>query len=341
MKRLLALAGAALLAALVLVQIGSGPSRDATSHSAARDARLVAAAHAAFIKDMSSHATAVNSAKWTSPGLKHAGAKTSNGSLGTLPTVNWSGYTDAAATSATTFSHVSGHWTIPSITCEPRPYQYSDAFLANWVGLDGVLDETVEQLGTGAQCYEGQTFYYVWYEMYPNATVQEGTLACINDNVDCPRPGDHISASVNVKPGAGGENNYTLSLTDYTTAGNNFTVTQQCLASTCQDSSAEWVIERPAVFIGADLPQILPLADFHHTGFTNGFVVANGRPSSILGFNGPVYDVTMADDTTSYYLDCIGQFGPGDTLLTTSPNQCPTVPPFHGNSFFATWDAGF
>ena len=68
----------------------------------------------------------------------------------------------------------------------------------------------VEQLGTGEQCYEDLLYYYVWYEMFPAATVEEGTQACINNNVDCPRPGDQISASVTTTPGAGGVNNYTL-----------------------------------------------------------------------------------------------------------------------------------
>jgi len=77
-----------------------------------------------------------------------------------------------------------------------------------WVGIDGYNNGTVEQLGTATQCFEGVTYYYVWYEMFPAGTVEEGTVACINNNVDCPQPGDRISASVTVTPGG----NYTLSL---------------------------------------------------------------------------------------------------------------------------------
>jgi Peptidase A4 family len=339
MKKLLATAGAALLGALMLVQLAPGTARDVNSHTAARDAALTADAHAAFIKDMSAHALEVHPAKWVSPGALHSpGAKTGHGSLTSLPSVNWSGFADASSTPGT-FTRVSGHWTIPAVTCLPAPYQNQDAFIANWVGLDGATDQTVEQLGTGAQCFEGVVYYYVWYEMYPSATVQEGTVACIEDNVDCPRPGDRISASVTVTRGG----NYTLSLTDYTTAGNNFTVSQQCATSVCLDESAEWVIERPATFIeDGTLPQILPLVDFNRTGFTNGRLVANHRPSSILGYNGTVYNIDMSDDTGSYYLDCVGQFAPPSTLLTVTPNQCPTVAPFfHGSTFFATWDSSF
>ncbi len=84
--------------------------------------------------------------------------------------------------------------------------------------------------------------------------------ACINDNVGCPRPGDRISASVEVTPGGSGENNYTLALTDNTTPGNNFSVTQPCATDTCLDSSAEWIIERPAFSLPFGF-QILPSWD--------------------------------------------------------------------------------
>ena len=78
---------------------------------------------------------------------------------------------------------------MPGVVCPTAPYTNQDAFLANWVGIDGFSDGTVEQLGTAAQCYEGVTYYYVWYEMFPAGTVEEGTTACINDNVNCPAAG--------------------------------------------------------------------------------------------------------------------------------------------------------
>jgi Peptidase A4 family len=342
MKSLLARVGVALLGASLILLLGSSVPRSADSSGRATDPAVVAQAHAAFIKYMSAHATAVTSGSWVSPGAVHgSAAKVANGSVTSLPTVNWSGYADAESSSSQTFTDVSGDWVMPGVTCPTRPYQNSDVFLANWVGLDGVTDQTVEQLGTAAQCFEGVTYYYVWYEMYPAGTVEEGTAACINENVDCPQPGDRISASVSVTPGSSGENDYTLSLTDHTNPSESFSVSQECASSTCLDSSAEWVIERPAVLPPFGV-QILPLADFGRTAFTNGSLVSDGTPSSIGGFQGgPVYDVTMADDTDSYYLDCVGQTAPVGTLLSTTPNQCPTVAPINGNSFFATWDAGF
>ncbi len=87
--------------------------------------------------------------------------------------------------------------------------------------------------------------------------------------------------------------------------------------------------------------QILPLADFTSTGFTRGNLVAGGVSSSIQGFNGSVFNISMNDDTDSYYLDCVGQTQRPGTLLQVTPNQCPVVAPRHDGQFYALWDSGF
>jgi hypothetical protein len=291
---------------------------------------------------MSSHATALGGGAWTSPGAQQAGKATAaNGTVSEFPSYNWSGYADSES-AAKTVTYVSGNWTMPSVTCPTAPYQNSDAFLANWVGIDGFNDATVEQLGTGAQCYEGVTYYYVWYEMYPAGTVEEGTTACINDNVNCPQPGDRISASVNVTPAGSGENNYTLTLIDHSRPWESFSVSQQCATDTCVDSSAEWIVERPAVAPPFGV-QILPLSDFTRTFFSRAGLVSGGRASDIQGFkDGSVYDLTMTDDTASYDLDCVDQPAPPGTLLSaTDPTACPVATPFWGGGFEVSWDSSF
>jgi hypothetical protein len=335
-------AGVAFGASLLLLAVAPSAPQGTVSSARTPSATVVAQAHAAFIKYMSDHATAVAAGKWVLPGLQHSGAATgSNGTITSLPSVNWSGYADVESSTSQTFSNVSGRWTLPGVTCLPAPYQNQDAFLSQWVGLDGATNGTVEQLGTGAQCFEGVLFYYVWYEMFPGGTVEEGLPSCINDNVDCARPGDQISASVSVTPGAAGENNYTLSLHDYTTAGNNFSVTQQCAVTTCLDASAEWIAERPAFSLPFGF-QILPMADFYRTAFEQGNEVSAGHSSSIAGFqDGPVYDVQMTDDSGSYYLDCVGQHAPPGTLLSTSPSQCAIASPSRVGGFSAAWDSSF
>jgi Peptidase A4 family len=342
MKGLLAKSGVAVIGlSLAAVVVQSAP-QGVTASGRAPSSAVVAQARSNFVKTMSSHSTMVQKGGWVSPGVKHStSVKTRNGTVSSMPSVNWSGFADSDTTSGQTVTSVSGDWTIPAVKCLPRPYQNQDAFLANWVGIDGLTNGTVEQLGTATQCFEGVEYYYVWYEMYPAGTVEEGTTACINNNVNCPRPGDRVSASVTVTPGSGGNNNYVLKLTDHTRPQESFSVSQSCAAATCLDSSAEWIIERPAVLPDFGV-QILPLADFTSTGFTRGNLVAGGASSSIQGFSGgPVYNISMNDDTDSYYLDCVGQTQRPGTLLQVTPNQCPVVAPRGDGKFYALWDSSF
>ena len=165
---------------------------------------------------------------------------------------NWSGYADTAST-AQTFTKVSGAWTAPSVTCGAE-----DQVTSNWVGLDGFNSNSVEQLGTVGWCYRGTPIYYTWYEMFPAATVQVGTAL---------KAGDKISASV-TRTGT----SYAFKLTDATTAGNNISVTKTCALATCVDTSAEWISERPSFSIG-----IVPQAHYNAFKLTAGSVTANGK----------------------------------------------------------------
>lgn len=288
-----------------------------------------AAAHDAFVKYLSSHATMMRA--------KGAGAKlASNTTVDEIGSYNWSGFADVQSGS-TPISSVSARWTIPKVTCLTGTYRNQDLFLAEWVGLDGFNDGTVEQLGTATQCYEGVEYYYDWYEMFPNGTVEEGTTQCINDNVDCPQPGDRVGASVVSTPD-GANNDYTLALTDFSSPRQSFSVSASCPADTCLNSSAEWIVERPAF----DLPfgfQILPQADYGQTAFSDGTVSAGGATTSIENYSGTVYDMAMIDDSEGYFLSCPGQRGPsGQQLLF--PSGCPLDTPFLGG-FSDTWDSSF
>jgi hypothetical protein len=348
MKRPLARSAMLLLAAplvLVFLVMQGTPSTVSASGKAA-SASAVAQARAKFVKVMSAHAPAVGGSRgWVSPGAEgHATTRSgASGSVTGSQSINWSGYADSE-TGSHTVSQVSGNWTIPSVRCLPAPYENQDAFLANWVGIDGYTDQTVEQLGTATQCFEGVEYYYVWYEMYPAGTVEEGTTACINDNVDCPQPGDRISASVSVTAAGSGNNSYDLTLTDHSRPAESFSVTQQCATATCLDTSAEWIVERPAAAPPPPAPvQVLPLADFTRTSFTSGSVASGGRATSIQGFTGgPVSDITMIDDTDSYLLACVGQPSPPGTLLSAgSASACPTVAPSPVGGFGESWDSSF
>jgi Peptidase A4 family len=342
-KRLLATVGIAILGAALVLLVAPGTHHVTHANSKRPDAAAVARARAVFEKYMSSHptATVLPGAEGLSQGQPLA-AKAADGTVTPVQTVNWSGFADVTSSSSQKFTSVSGRWTMPAMSCLPGAYRTGDVFLSQWVGLDGATDSTVEQLGSAAECYEGVEYYFVWYEMFPSATVVEGTTACIDDNVDCPQPGDQISASVTVTPGASGENDYALSLTDQTRPQENFSVTASCATTTCLDASAEWVIERPAFEVSSG-PQFVTLGDYSRAVFNAGDEISGGHTASIGGFQGgPVYDVQMVDDSGGYYLDCVGQTGsPGQQLLTTDAAACPTASPSSDGAFVTTWDAPF
>jgi hypothetical protein len=320
---------AVLLGIAIAGVLAADPVRSEAASSGPHDASTVARARAAFLKKMSSHRPLVRS---TAAALAASGGATS------FPSYNWSGFADAEAGS-NKISSVNAEWVIPYVQCPGGLYQYEDVINAQWIGIDGFTNGTVEQLGSATQCFEGAEYYYVWYEMFPQGTVEEGPQVCINNNVDCPQPGDRIAASVTATPAG----NYTLSLIDYTHPAESFSVTASCAPSTCLDASAEWIMERPAYALPFGF-QIVPLANFSPTGFSNGTLTSGGKTTDIEGFkDGPVYDIPMTDDTASYWLDCVGQesfWGGPKLLLTSNPNSCPTVSPYHG-SFTITWDSSF
>jgi hypothetical protein len=155
---------------------------------------------------------------------------------------NWSGY--AVYGGSGSFNTVSAKWTQPAVTCNSQ-----STYSSYWVGLDGYNSNTVEQLGTEADCSSGSPSYYAWFEMYPkwgyyiNMTVHSG---------------DVFSASVTYSGGK-----YNLSLTNQTTK-QTFNTRQK--SPRAQRASAEAIVEAP--WNGGTLP----LANFGTANFTNSLV---------------------------------------------------------------------
>lgn len=342
MKHLLVKSATALFAAPLAVLLVQDAPSAVTASGAAQNPAVVAQARAHFIHAMSAHAPNVGGANGVSPGEKVLGMThtASSGGVTGLESFNWDGYADSESGS-NTITSASGSWIIPQVQCLPRPYQNQDAFLSDWVGLDGFSNGTVEQLGTATQCYEGVEYYYVWYEMFPAGTVEEGTTACINDNVNCPQPGDRVTASVTVTP-AGSTNDYTLALVDHTRPQESFSVSQTCDPSVCADSSAEWIVERPAFSLPFGF-QILPQALYGRSFFTSATVVSGGHFSTSGRFkDGTVNDLAMIDDSAGYILACNDQPAPPGTLLSaTDASSCPTVAPNFFGGFETSWDSSF
>lgn len=109
----------------------------------------------------------------------------------------WAGY----AVTGTEFTYVQGSWIVTAVDCTKTPNTDS----SEWVGIDGWSSNTVEQIGTDADCNGETPFYYVWYEFYPLNTVviRDVSIAA----------GDKFSASVTYE----GSNEYLVALTNETT----------------------------------------------------------------------------------------------------------------------------
>jgi len=363
MKRTFGVSVAMMLVVALPALMLTGLTTSGTLSASAQQRAQTAAAHRLFVKFLSSHAPMVRA-----PG-NAATLASSNGDT-ELGSYNWSGFatlppgSTLSGPGTTPVNSVTGSWTLPQVSCSTGPYRDEDVIIAQWVGLDGFNDETVEQLGTGTECYEGVEYYYDWYEMFPNNTVQEGPTSCINDNIDCPSPGDHITASV-TSTLSDGTNDYTLSLTDANNPAQSFSATATCPATTCVNASAEWILERPAFYIPFGF-QVVPQADYGQTAFSNAFAPIpsgfggggggfgnfgqnnngqnnNGNYGGGNGFT--TYDIAMVDDTVGFFLSCPGQFGPPGQLLlvptsASAPNPCPPASLNYG-FFTDTWDGSF
>src|SRR5580700_1685847 len=109
----------------------------------------------------------------------------------------WAGY----AVTGTGFTYVQGSWIVTAVDCTKTPNTDS----SEWVGIDGWSSNTVEQIGTDADCNGKTPSYYVWYEIYPLNTVviRDVSIAA----------GDKFSASVTYE----GSNKYLVAITNETT----------------------------------------------------------------------------------------------------------------------------
>jgi hypothetical protein len=207
---------------------------------------------------------------------------------------NWAGYAGISSTPQF-FTAVSGSWTVPAVTCTPE-----HRLVSVWVGLDGAADQTVEQLGTTSECFEGKVRYYSWYEMYPAGSVLVSLKV---------KPGDVITASV-VRVGKA----YTLKLIDSTTKTvNNIDKVADCALTTCLDESAEWITERPAYGIG-----VAPEAQYNApVAFSHGTATGGGS-TQVIGAQPGATDITCVDATGSYVIAATSALGATGASFTNT-----------------------
>lgn len=201
---------------------------------------------------------------------------------------NWSGYI-AQSSSGQNFSKVSGSWTQPSVSSSTQGYS------AFWVGLGGAgqQSQSLEQVGTSADNANGQTTYYAWYELVPDAE-QKLNLAV--------HPGDQMNGSVTVNG-----TNVTISLSNKSTGQS---VTKTLTMSNPDTSSAEWIAEAPSAQSQSGDLQTLPLANFGKVTFTDTSATAGDHTGSLNDPNWTLQQVNLQPSGTSGALGGGGQVTP-------------------------------
>lgn len=165
----------------------------------------------------------------------------------------WTGY----AVTGTDFTQVQGSWIVTAVDCTQTPNSDS----SEWVGIDGWSSNTVEQIGTDADCNGTTPSYYVWYEFYPLNTIVIYDVSIA--------PGDKFAASVVYDGG----DLYTVSITNETT-GQSFTKKVEFKGAFGSGvpprNSAEWIEEMDGA----------RLSDFRVDSFGALYTGANGSTNS-------------------------------------------------------------
>ncbi len=176
---------------------------------------------------------------------------------------NWAGYIAIKKDSngfpiSDSVSYIKGSWTVPEVDCSL--VKNGNTFI--WVGIDGYLSSTIEQIGTSSKCVNGNPEYSGWYEFYPQYAIFIPSFTV--------SPGDNITAEVRYLPK---KEKFRLTITNDNT-GEKFSVTRK--SNNAQRSSAEWIIEAPK-----ESDNIVPLSDFGEVTFRNAEVKIKGKMGKI------------------------------------------------------------
>jgi len=133
---------------------------------------------------------------------------------------NWAGYIIENGP----YTSVSGQWVVPTVSSS------QSGFSAVWLGVDGVTNSHLIQVGTEQDSYFGHTRYSAWWEILPAPAVELTGYHV--------HPGDHISASVKKLSST----RWQITIADAT----HWTYTTTRTYSG-KGTSAEWIVEAPTV----------------------------------------------------------------------------------------------
>ncbi|WP_232085603.1 G1 family glutamic endopeptidase [Conexivisphaera calida] len=227
--------------------------------------------------------------------------------------LNWAGYADVVSSGSVTVANAS--FIVPTV----QPSK-SSTYVSVWVGIDGYNDSTVEQTGILAESSHGSVSYSAWYEFYPSSPV----YAPSNDHV---KPGDFIVAWVQYNSNNG---TFTTFLKDI---NESWTFISPATSVTGADrSSAEWIVERPA--IGGSLTTLANFGTAHfglnYTGVSGTcYADINGVYSNISAFN--YYPINMTNNNGQTIAYPSGLLGGGTSFNVTYGSGTSSTSSPHGH----------
>jgi len=234
---------------------------------------------------------------------------------------NWAGYAvTGKAASANQFTHVSGSWVVPRVSCSSR----GPAFSVLWVGLGGFADgdSALEQIGTEADCTpSGRMTQSAWYELLPAGPVRLGLRVAA---------GDRVRASIDVRGAR-------VSLRIENRTRRTVSATQVRMVSPGV-SSAEWIVEAPSTCGRYSGCRQLPLANFGTASFSNAAAVAGSHAGSISddAWRATAIELGSSDPAATYF--AARPWLAQDDLSAASPaGASPAALSADGASFTVTW----
>ena len=191
---------------------------------------------------------------------------------------NWSGY--AAATNIRnptpgSVTAVTGTWIVPSVQRSSN-----QTYSASWIGIDGLTNGSVEQIGTAQNWSNGSQQNYAWFEMYPNYAYSISGFPVQN--------GDTISAWINYI----GNGVFQMTIENVTRRVYFTVPTSYTTNRSAQRSSAEWIMEAPSSSSG-----VLSLANFGRETFTNCQAIIQGIRAPVLNNHWQCVELIMDTNT--------------------------------------------
>lgn len=213
---------------------------------------------------------------------------------------NWAGYIDTPTSESSSYTNISGSWTIPNISSDQQ-----DAVAGQWIGLGGSSSSDLLQMGTLEEVENGQVEAEVFWEKLPDVA---------QNIISVP-----VNSTINVSISKSSNSTWNLTFTVTTPSGETKT---QTISTTLDSSyeegigtSAEWISEDPSNANN----QLYPLADMGTVKYQSAAV--NG--TLLNASSNTVIPVAMESSNASIliYPSTIGSDGESFTTTTNSTSD--------------------